>query len=97
MDGPRYHIDYCFVPNSWINEDLAVHVGHFQDWVGIGLSDHVPMVVDVRTFCPIINCIETDDSFVSLDFAKRIVVRFQLGPLTRIGGLREFSVIYPRL
>ncbi len=48
IDGPRYHIDYCFVPESWINEDLAVDVGHFQDWVGIGLSDHVPMVVDVN-------------------------------------------------
>jgi len=48
IDGPRYHIDYCFVPDSWINEDLAVDVGHFQDWVGIGLSDHVPMVVDVN-------------------------------------------------
>jgi hypothetical protein len=38
IDGPRYHIDYCFVPESWINEDLAVDVGHFQDWVGASTS-----------------------------------------------------------
>jgi exodeoxyribonuclease-3 len=52
IDGPRYHIDYCFVPDRWINEGLAVEVGHFQDWVGIGLSDHVPLVVDINSRFP---------------------------------------------
>jgi exodeoxyribonuclease-3 len=48
IDGPRYHIDYCFVPNYWIDDTLSVAVGHYQDWVGVGLSDHVPLVVDVN-------------------------------------------------
>jgi exodeoxyribonuclease-3 len=47
IDGPRYHIDYCFVPDYWIDESLAVEVGRFQEWIGVGLSDHVPLVVDV--------------------------------------------------
>ena len=49
IDGPSYHIDYCFVPDAWTNSDLGVDVGHFQDWVGAGLSDHVPLIVDL---CP---------------------------------------------
>jgi exodeoxyribonuclease III len=48
IDGPRYHIDYCFVPDDWINADLSVDVGLFQDWVGIGLSDHVPLIVELN-------------------------------------------------
>jgi exodeoxyribonuclease III len=48
IDGPRYHIDYCFVPGQWINEDLAVGVGGFPDWVGNGLSDHVPLIIDFK-------------------------------------------------
>jgi exodeoxyribonuclease-3 len=48
IHGPRYHIDYCFIPDRWINADLSVDVGRFQDWVGVGLSDHVPLTVDVN-------------------------------------------------
>jgi exodeoxyribonuclease-3 len=48
IDGPRYHIDYCFVLGYWIDDSLTVDVGHFQEWVGIGLSDHVPLIVDVK-------------------------------------------------
>jgi exodeoxyribonuclease-3 len=46
-DGPTYHIDYVFLPQRllpWVRE-LAV--GTFEDWCGSGLSDHVPIVVDV--------------------------------------------------
>ena len=40
-----FHIDYVFVPRSWrLN---SVEVGSFRDWGN--LSDHVPLVVDVRT------------------------------------------------
>jgi exodeoxyribonuclease-3 len=46
-DGPRYHIDYCFIPNAWTKSILAVTVGKFDDWVGTGLSDHVPLVVEI--------------------------------------------------
>jgi exodeoxyribonuclease III len=47
-DGPSYHIDYCFVPDSWTSSITAVKVGKFDDWVGGKLSDHVPLVVDVN-------------------------------------------------
>ncbi len=47
VDGPRYHIDYCFIPADWTKRILSLRVGRFQDWVGNGLSDHVPIVVDL--------------------------------------------------
>jgi exodeoxyribonuclease-3 len=52
IDGPRYHIDYCFVPEYWIDESLSVKIGDFQEWVATGLSDHVPLVVDVNPRAP---------------------------------------------
>lgn len=45
IDGPRYHIDCCFVPREWQID--GVTIGTFDDWVGSGLSDHVPLIVDV--------------------------------------------------
>jgi endonuclease/exonuclease/phosphatase family protein len=47
-DGPQYHIDYCFVPESWTKSVAAVTVCPFEDWVGAKLSDHVPLIVDVN-------------------------------------------------
>jgi endonuclease/exonuclease/phosphatase family protein len=49
LSGPRYHIDYCFIPHDWTQSIRDVTVGQFHDWVGRGLSDHVPLVVDVET------------------------------------------------
>jgi exodeoxyribonuclease III len=46
VDGPQYHIDYCFIPKQWA-ANVTVRVGAFRDWVGLGLSDHVPLIVDV--------------------------------------------------
>src|SRR4029077_1697330 len=46
-DGPTYHIDYVFLPRAWIDRIRAFGVGSFEDWCGAGLSDHVPVVVDV--------------------------------------------------
>jgi exodeoxyribonuclease-3 len=46
VDGPTYHIDYCFVPRAW--SIVSVAVGSFQDWVGARLSDHVPLTVEVE-------------------------------------------------
>lgn len=46
-DGWTYHIDYCFIPESWLPGVKNVEVGSFEDWVAPGLSDHVPLVVDV--------------------------------------------------
>jgi exodeoxyribonuclease-3 len=48
IHGPRYHIDYCFVPESWTTAISAVTVGSFEDWVGTKLSDHVPLIIDLR-------------------------------------------------
>jgi exodeoxyribonuclease III len=46
IDGPRYHIDYCFLPQDW-TPDVEVTLGTFTEWVGSGRSDHVPMIVDI--------------------------------------------------
>ena len=45
-DGPVYHIDYGFVSRDMRIENFEV--GSFEDWVGTGLSDHVPLVLDVK-------------------------------------------------
>lgn len=46
-DGPTYHIDYTIVPKVWIDAVRDLWFGSFEDWVGAGLSDHVPLVVDL--------------------------------------------------
>lgn len=46
-DGPTYHIDYIFLPAPWLGRVRELAVGTFEDWCGLGLSDHVPMVVDI--------------------------------------------------
>jgi exodeoxyribonuclease-3 len=45
--GPTYHIDYVFLPERWIGKVTHLAIGAFEDWCGAGLSDHVPIVVDV--------------------------------------------------
>jgi exodeoxyribonuclease-3 len=47
-DGPTYHIDYVFIPSQWISDVHALTVGTFEDWCGAGLSDHVPIIVELR-------------------------------------------------
>jgi endonuclease/exonuclease/phosphatase family metal-dependent hydrolase len=39
-----FHIDYVFAPKGW--QPRSVEVGSFREWRN--LSDHVPVVVDVR-------------------------------------------------
>lgn len=46
-DGPTYHIDYVFLPRDWAGALREMTVGSFEDWCGAGLSDHVPLVVDI--------------------------------------------------
>ena len=47
-DGPTYHIDYIFAPRHWLPHVTEFIVGTFEDWCGNGLSDHVPLVMDVQ-------------------------------------------------
>jgi exodeoxyribonuclease III len=46
-DGPTYHIDYIFLPTQWLGHVRELDIGTFEDWCGSGLSDHVPIVVDI--------------------------------------------------
>lgn len=45
--GPTYHIDYVFLPRSWLHAVNQFSIGGFDDWCANGLSDHVPLVIDV--------------------------------------------------
>ncbi len=42
-----YHIDYIWLPQVWISGLKAVEVGEFSTWVQSGLSDHVPLTVEL--------------------------------------------------
>lgn len=44
--GPTYHIDYAFVPNGSLVALRSVAVGSYADWVGRGLSDHAPLILE---------------------------------------------------
>ena len=46
LDGPRYHLDYVFAPADWLPHS-RLRVGSFRKWVGSGLSDHVPVTLEV--------------------------------------------------
>jgi exodeoxyribonuclease-3 len=46
-DGPAYHIDYIFMRRDWAAMPFRLDVGGFDDWVGPGLSDHVPLTLDI--------------------------------------------------
>jgi exodeoxyribonuclease-3 len=48
QDGPTYHIDYVFLPQPWVSRIASLDVGAFDPWCAAGLSDHVPVVVDVH-------------------------------------------------
>lgn len=45
-DGPTYHIDYVFLPSRLIGR-TRIEIGTFEAWCATGLSDHVPVVVDL--------------------------------------------------
>lgn len=47
-DGPTYHLDYIFLPRKWVASIRELSVGSFEDWCGSGLSDHVPLAVDLK-------------------------------------------------
>jgi endonuclease/exonuclease/phosphatase family metal-dependent hydrolase len=40
-----FHIDYCLIPASWEERLVRVEVGAPAEW--LGLSDHMPLIVDL--------------------------------------------------
>lgn len=43
-----FHIDHVFVPYGWCDRHgFSMSIGTFEDWVDEGISDHVPLVVNV--------------------------------------------------
>ena len=44
-ESARFHLDYCFIPKAWAEHIESVTVGTYEQWHG--LSDHVPLVVDI--------------------------------------------------
>ena len=42
-----YHIDYVFMPEAWSRRAFDLTVGGYEDWVDTGLSDHVPLVLEM--------------------------------------------------
>ena len=51
-DGPTYHIDYVFRPGAWAGAGETLTIGGYDDWVGNGLSDHVPLIWDMPLPAP---------------------------------------------
>jgi len=45
-DGPTYHIDYVFAPKTWLPSISEFQIGSFDQWIGSGLSDHVPIIIE---------------------------------------------------
>jgi exodeoxyribonuclease-3 len=43
-----HHIDYIFVPRSWLSKLVSFDVGTFEEWCLTGLSDHAPLIADFR-------------------------------------------------
>ena len=44
-ESAPFHIDYCFVPESWLDRLAAVEIGTFEAW---SQSDHRPLSVDLK-------------------------------------------------
>jgi exodeoxyribonuclease-3 len=44
--GPTFHIDYAFIPHAAVPLLRSVAVGSYAKWIGTGLSDHAPLIVD---------------------------------------------------
>ncbi len=44
-ESKPFHIDYCFVPESWLDRLVGMEIGNFTDWPE---SDHRPLTVDIK-------------------------------------------------
>jgi endonuclease/exonuclease/phosphatase family metal-dependent hydrolase len=45
-----YHLDYCYLPQSWVSSIESVAVGSYPVWADA--SDHRPLIVDVSPPLP---------------------------------------------
>lgn len=45
--GKEYFIDYCFVPNAWLDK-ISFDVGSKAEWIDSKFSDHCPLVLDLK-------------------------------------------------
>jgi endonuclease/exonuclease/phosphatase family metal-dependent hydrolase len=43
-----YHIDYIFLRRHLLDAVEGFEAGRHEDWCGNGLSDHAPLVLDIR-------------------------------------------------
>lgn len=46
-ENQPYHIDYVWLPHTWMGGLKAVEIGDYSTWVAGRLSDHVPMTVEI--------------------------------------------------
>ena len=44
-ESKPFHIDYCFIPEGWVDRLAGVEVGTFAAW---RQSDHRPLTVDLK-------------------------------------------------
>ena len=42
-----YHIDYCFMPQTWFSRSVSVWVGQHEEW--LAHSDHAPLLVTINS------------------------------------------------
>ena len=45
-EGAPFHLDYCFLPSTWVERIIRVEVGTHTHWHRV--SDHAPLVVDLE-------------------------------------------------
>ena len=39
-----YHMDYCFLSNTLMNDKTKIKIGHYENW--IKWSDHMPLIIE---------------------------------------------------
>jgi exodeoxyribonuclease III len=42
-----YHIDYCFMPQTWFSRPVSIWVGRHEDW--LAYIDHAPLVITITS------------------------------------------------
>ena len=48
-ESQPFHLDYCFLPETWLDRLASVEVGSFADWPQ---SDHRPLTVELTPGSP---------------------------------------------